>query len=278
MHMSTADAEYVRKLIYAGSGNVVGAEKTYLLEARLAPVAKRNGFDSFDKMIGALRLRTVSRLQQEIVEAMTINESYFFRDDYPFKTLRDFVLPELVRKRAAARRLVIWSAAAATGQEAYSIAMVVREHFPQLLAWDLTILGTDLATDVLDRARRGRYSQLEVTRGLPPEMLRRYFARVGDEYEIDSKVRAMVQFKPLNLLGPWAGIPRADVVFLRNVMIYFDQKTKRTILGQVRATLQPDGYLFMGGAESPMGVDPTFELSSMDWAGCYNVRQSFARP
>src|SRR3954468_8256204 len=175
---------------------------------------------------------------------MTTNETSFFRDGSPFEALREDVIPDLVQKRAATRTLRIWSAAASTGQEAYTIAMTLREHFDELLSWDVSILGSDISTDVLEKAREGRYAQIEVNRGLPEPLLLKYFDRAETAWSVKQELRQGIEFRPLNLMNAWPNLPCMDVVFLRNVLIYFDADTKRDVLTRVRNAMAPDGYLF----------------------------------
>jgi chemotaxis protein methyltransferase CheR len=206
-----------------------------------------------------------------VVEAMTTNETTFFRDVYPFDALRDQLIPELMQRRAAQRQLVIWSGACSTGQEPYTIAMLLREHFPALTAWQVRILATDLSSEVLDRAKTGRYSQAEVNRGLPATFLVKYFRKHGVEWQIVDEIRRMVEFSELNLNEAWSRVPPCDLVFMRNVLIYFDVETKRTILGKLRRVIRPDGYHFLGGAETTMNLDDMYQRIAFGKTGYYRL-------
>jgi chemotaxis protein methyltransferase CheR len=271
MPLSPADFEYLSALVREGSAIVLEEQKAYLFEARLAPLARREGFDSLEALVRHLRGARADGLHRKVVESMTTNETSFFRDVHPFEALRQAVLPELLRRRAAERRLRVWCAACATGQEPYSVALLLREHFPELAGWDVRVLATDLSEEVLGRARLGRYSQAEVNRGLPARLLVKYFAKEGLEWQLREEVRRQVEFRQLNLAGPWTGVPQ-DVVLLRNVLIYFDVADKRQVLARVRRVLRPDGALFLGGAETTLNLDGDFERAPFARACWYRVR------
>lgn len=258
MAASAQSFQFVREFVYRHAAIVLDDGQGYLVDARLGALAQREGFSSVDDLVGRLRVGEAGELRTKVVEAMTTNETSFFRDVGPFETLRRSVLPELARARAGSRSLRVWSAAASTGQEPYSIALLLREHFPQLEGWDVRILGTDINGAVIDRAREGSYRQLEVNRGLPAPLLVKYFERQGLDWRLAPAVRELVRFERLNLLDPWTRVGPCDVVFLRNVLIYFDLVTRRQILRRVREVLRPDGYLFLGCAETPLGVDEAF--------------------
>jgi chemotaxis protein methyltransferase CheR len=256
--MTAHDFEYVCRLVRDRSAVVLEAGKEYLVEARLGPLAGEFGHGSVTELVGRLRAGGDGGLTTRVVEAMVTNETLFFRDGQPFETLRKTVLPGLIARRAAERRLDVWCAASSTGQEPYSLALLLREHFPELSGWRVNVLATDLSSEVLGRARAGRYTQLEVNRGLPAALLVKYFRQHGREWELAEDVRRMVEFRELNLAGPWPGLPRMDLVFLRNVMIYFDVETKKAILGRVLRVLRPDGYLLLGTAETTHGLSDSF--------------------
>jgi chemotaxis protein methyltransferase CheR len=271
--LDSMDFAFVSSLVLKRSAIVLEPEKNYLVESRLLPLARREGFASIGELVARMRANPLNGLHQKVVEAMTTNETSFFRDLNPFETLRKEVLPEMFQRRAAERRLQIWCGASSTGQEPYTIAMVLREHFAGNLNWKTTIVATDLSTDVLARARQGRYSQLEVNRGLPAPMLVKYFQRQGTEWELKEEVRRLVEFRQLNLIDPTWDIAGADIVFLRNVLIYFDVFTKKAILQKIRKVLRPDGYLFLGGAETTMNLDDAFERTAFERSGCYRIRR-----
>jgi chemotaxis protein methyltransferase CheR len=245
--------------------------KEYLLEARLAPVARRHGLTTVADIAGRLRTAGHNGLVTEVVEAMVTTETSFFRDIHPFEALRKAVIPDLVRARQTTRRLNIWCAASASGQEPYTVALLVKEYFPELKDWTVTILATDISRDMLRRSKEGRYSQLEVNRGLPINLLLKYFRQEGAFWQLRDDVRGMVDFQPLNLAAPWPPMPAMDLVLLRNVMIYFDVETKKSILRRVARVLKPDGYLVLGGAETTFGLDESYRRIDNLKAGFYQL-------
>jgi chemotaxis protein methyltransferase CheR len=247
---------YLRALIYRRSAIVLQVDKSYLIDSRLAPLAREAGLASVDELVGKIRREPAEApLVRRVIEAMTTNETLFFRDIHPFEALRQRILPALIQERAARRSLRIWCAAASTGQEPYSIAMTIREHFPELTSWDVKIIATDINAAVLARARAGTYRQLEVNRGLPVTMLVKYFERQGADWAIKATVKDLVTFTELNLLDAWTCVGPQDVIFVRNVLIYFDLETKRRILGRIRGLLPRDGFLVLGGAETAHNID-----------------------
>lgn len=270
--LTAAEFGYVQKLVRDHAAIVLNDDQGYLVETRLAPLAEREGFGSVGRLVSGLRDGTAARLTGRVVDAMTTNETLFFRDGQPFDALRRVVLPDLLRKRQAARRLAVWSAACSTGQEPYSLAMLLREMYPAFAGWEVTIRATDLSAGALEKARRGWYTPLEVGRGLPPEYLPRHFDRDGAGWRVKAEVRAAVRFEPLNLTAADCSFPRADLVLLRNVLIYFDVATKRRVLGRVRAGLPADGYLLLGGAESTLQLDDGFEPAECGAARFFRPR------
>ncbi len=271
MPIDSADFDFIRDLVQKRSAIVLENEKSYLVESRLQPLARREGFPSIADLVSRLRTPTVNGLHQKVVEAMTTNETSFFRDVHPFEALRKVVLPDLFRRRAGERKLNIWCGACSTGQEPFTIAMILREHFAGFADWPIHILATDLSSDVLARGRQGSYSQLEVNRGLPAPLLLKYFQRQGTDWQLKEEIRRLVEFRQLNLLEIGLGRLSLDVVFLRNVLIYFDVPTKKTILHKIRQILRPDGYLFLGGAETTFNLDDSFERLAFDRSGCYQL-------
>ncbi len=255
---SVESMSYLQALVYRRSGIVLEDGKDYLVDSRLSPLARDEGVSSVDELVAKLRREHGPELAQRVVEAMTTNETLFFRDAHPFEALKNHFVPELLKARAAERSLRIWSAAAATGQEPYSIAITLLESFPELSSWNVRILATDLNEAVLERARLGRYRELEVNRGLPQHYLGKYFTRSGGEWELAPAVRDMVTFKPLNLVEPWTELGACDIVFMRNVLIYFDSETKCAILRRLRHVLRPDGFLVLGGAETTTNLDDAY--------------------
>jgi chemotaxis protein methyltransferase CheR len=252
------DYEYLRKLLRERSGLVLAPEKQYLIESRLMPVARRAGCASIAELVRRLRERDSEPLKAKITETMTINESFFFRDKIPFDRFRDTVLPTLLAARANTKRFRIWCAAASSGQEPYSLAMILKSMQEKFSGWRIEILATDISNDVLEKARAGIYSQFEVQRGLPIQMLMQYFEQVGEQWRVSEAIRKMVQFRQLNLLADFASLGNFDVVFCRNVLIYFDQATKVNVLERVYRQLAPDGFLLMGAAETVVGLTDIF--------------------
>ncbi|MGE3777393.1 MAG: protein-glutamate O-methyltransferase CheR, partial [Pirellulaceae bacterium] len=220
-HLQADTIGYVCNLVRDRSAIVIEPEKSYLIESRLSPVARRHGFASTAELIRAIRDRRQADLQRQVVEAMTTNETSFFRDLHPFESLRTSILPDLTQRRRTQQRLAIWSAACSTGQEIYSIAMLLREHFPHLANWNITLRGTDISEEVLTKAREGKYTQIEVNRGLSAHLLTKYFVREGAHWRLSPAIRGMAEFSQLNLNEAWSGLPQFDDILLRNVLIYF---------------------------------------------------------
>lgn len=250
--MTPADAVWLRDLVRRRSAIVLDESKQYLLDTRLAPIVRSEGFASVGELVARARGGD-RRIVDLVVDAMTTNETSWFRDNGPFDALRSSVLPALVRERAAERRIRFWSAACSSGQEAYSIAMICRDVVPP--GWTVEIVGTDLSPAMVERARAGRFSQLEVNRGLPAPQLVRWFVRDGSHWQVSPELKAMTRFREGNLAQPFTDLGRFDVVMLRNVLIYFDGATKVDILRRTRGVVRPDGFLFLGAAETALGMD-----------------------
>ncbi len=257
--MRSEDFELFQALLRQRSGLVLSSDKAYLIESRLMPVARRWHFKGLGELVAQLRAKRDERLVKDIVEAMTTNESSFFRDVKPFDQFRSFVLPHLLETRASSRRIRIWSAACSTGQEAYSLGMILKEEKARLAGWTIDILGTDISTEVLDKARAGSYTQFEVQRGLPITLLVKYFHQNGDRWELSPEIRRMVTYKEFNLLRDPTPLGQFDVVFCRNVLIYFDQPTKAFVLEGIAKLLPRDGLLYLGGAETVLGITDKFK-------------------
>jgi chemotaxis protein methyltransferase CheR len=272
MPLSSADSLFLRTMVRNRSGIVLGEDKGYLLESRLLPLAKVVGLAGLEELTARLRSEPSGQLARQVVEAMTTNETFFFRDIHPFECLKKKVLPDMIAKRAAERRLDIWCAAASTGQEPYTIAMILREHFQQIANWPTRFIATDLASEVLKRAREGRYSQLEVNRGLPAPLLIKHFTKDGLDWKVKDDLKRMVEFKEQNLLESFSISGQLDIIFIRNVLIYFDVETKKSILAKCRKLLRPDGFLFLGGAETTLNIDDAFERVEYDKGGCYRLK------
>ena len=258
--MTVTDFEFICQILRERSGLVLTNDKAYLLESRLLPVARKWKLATFDDLVRVIRTKMDEAVVRDVVEAMTTNESFFFRDTKPFDQFKALVLPALLKSRAASRTIRIWSAACSSGQEPYSLAMILSESAAQLNGWKIEIVGTDLSTEILNRAKEGMYSQFEVQRGLPITMLVKYFAQIGDRWQINAKIRGMVQYKEFNLLQDPMPLGRFDVVFCRNVLIYFDQPTKTRVLNSVSKLMPEDGFLFLGGAETVLGITDKFQM------------------
>jgi chemotaxis protein methyltransferase CheR len=255
--LTAVDFDFICTLAYTQAAIVLERGKEYLVETRLTPLAAREGYDSLGALIAALRKdRTAGVLHAKAVDALTTNETYFFRDFHPFESLRRTILPALIERRAENRQLAVWCAACSTGQEPYTIAMLIREHFPQLASWQIEIIATDLSPTVLKQAEAGRYNQIEINRGLPAAYLIKYFTQQDTAWIIKPEIRQMVKFRPLNLIQPWPILPPCDLIFIRNVMIYFDVETKRGILKKLRPCLRAGGSLFLGSSETTLNLDP----------------------
>jgi chemotaxis protein methyltransferase CheR len=258
--MNVNDFEFIAQLLYQRSGLVITQEKAYLLESRLNPVARKWDLESFDALIAAVRSKKDERLLVDVTEAMTTNESFFFRDNRPFDQFKDIVLPHLLEARAARKQIRIWSAACSSGQEPYTLAMLLKEEAAKLAGWKIEIIATDLSTEILEKAKKGLYSQFEVQRGLPITLLMKHFTQEGEKWQISEEIRRMVTYRPFNLLESPAQLGTFDVVFCRNVLIYFDQATKGQVLSRISQIMPADGYLYLGGAETVLGISDAFEV------------------
>ncbi len=272
MALEHEDFHYFRTLLQRRAAIVLEDEKAYLVESRLSVLSDREGFSSLTALATHMRSGGGDDLQRKVVEAMTTNETSFFRDEQPFAGLRSTVFPELIRRRNADRSLNVWCAACSTGQEPYSIAILLREHFPLLEKWNIRIIASDLSTEVLTRARLGCYCAAEINRGLSARLLDKYFRRKGEEWQVRDDLRAMVEFRPLNLIDPWPALPALDLVLLRNVLIYFDVPTKRAILERVRKVLRPDGYLLLGGSETTLNLHNGYDRAAIGPSIAYQPR------
>jgi chemotaxis protein methyltransferase CheR len=273
MPLSSASFEYVRTLLRQRSGLHLDDDNAYLVEARLLAVARRHGFPAVEELLLRLRSQANEQVLDELVEAMTINETFFFRDSHPFEALRQSVLPELIQRRSALRRLNVWSAACSSGQEAYSVAILLRHDFPALSSWTIRLLASDLSTGMLAKARRGCYSDLEIARGLPPDLRHTYFHKRDDGWQIRDDIRSIVEFRPINLGSTWPHLPPFDLVLMRNVLIYFDLPTRQQILDRLRQVMQPDGYLMLGGAETTHNLNDSFLPVSFGQASFFQLRR-----
>jgi len=255
--VTPSDYEFLRNLLKERSGLDLSSDKQYLVESRLIPLARRAGMPGIAELVAKIK-GGADALTSEVVEAMTTNETFFFRDRIPFDHLRETILPALLQARASRRSLRIWCAASSTGQEPYSVAMCVKE-FAALAGWRVEIVATDLSQEVLEKSRAGIYSQFEVQRGLPIQLLVKYFIQTGELWQLNADIRAMVQHRQLNLLQDFSQLGTFDVIFCRNVLIYFDQDTKVGVFDRLSRMLEPDGVLLLGAAESVVGISDAFK-------------------
>lgn len=256
--MQPSEYEFIGQLLKKRSGLVLAPGKEYLLESRLTPIVRERGLASLEALIAELRKLGSEPLQADVTEAMTTNESFFFRDNTPFELFREVMVPGLTEARRIQRKMRIWCAACSTGQEPYSLAMCLKEMSDKVLNWSIDIIGTDLSGEVLEKAKAGMYSQFEVQRGMPVTLLVKYFQQHGEMWQVDAALRAMVQYRSLNLLEEFAHLGTFDIVYCRNVLIYFDTETKGDVLRRIAARLAPDGYLVLGAAETVIGITDMF--------------------
>lgn len=253
------------------SGLVLDSSKTYLIEARLEPLASEAGLGSIDALCHQLRLNPTGPLRQKVVDAMATNETSFFRDMLPFEIVRKAVLPDLLKTNQKTKKVRIWSAACATGQEPYSLAMLLGSIGSALAGWDVEILATDLVERVLEKARGGTYSHYEIQRGLPAQYMTRFFDQIGSEWRVKPELKKWIQFRRLNLLSDFTSLGLFDIIFCRNILIYFDPASKKKVLERMAASLAPNGVLFLGGGETPLGITDQFSRIEMD-RGVYYKR------
>jgi chemotaxis protein methyltransferase CheR len=272
MTLSAADFAFVSALVRREAAIVLAPGKEYLVEARLIPVARQVGAAGVAEFLAALQRRPNPTDQRRIVDALTTNETSWFRDREPFAALTDVVLPELIKARASTRKVRLWSAASSSGQEAFSLAMTLQENLPP--GWSYEIMGTDISTEMIKRAEAAEYSQVEVNRGLPASQLVQYFERAGAHWRITASLRRNVSFRLLNLTAPLPAMAPFDVIFLRNVLIYFDVATKKSVLRNVARLVRPDGWLFLGAAETTIGIDDNYERVAAGRTSAYRIRNA----
>ena len=267
------DYAFLRELVLSRSSNIIDASRNTVFDTRLTPVARMAGVSNVKALVDILRTSRPVHLHSAVVDAMTINETSFFRDVRPFDLLRTSVIPQLIESRRHQRKIRIWSAASSTGQEAYSIAMLLREWFTEVATWDIQILGTDISRQAVEYAQSARYRRLEVNRGLPATMLLRYMVRNGEEWEIVDSVRSLCSFRCLNLCGPLPALPRFDLVLLRNVLLYFSPEDRATVFTAVHRQIADDGYLLLGNAEQ---ADESSDRFTVEFST--NEKSYFYRP
>jgi chemotaxis protein methyltransferase CheR len=270
MGCSDSDYAYLRELVLAQSANLIDPSRNALFDTRLTPIARLAGASNLGDFISILKAGRPAHLHRAVAEAMTVNETSFFRDMQTFEMLRGVILPSLMQEKRTERRLRIWSAASSTGQEAYSLAMLIVENFPELAQWDVKIVGTDISRQVVDYAQKARYRRLEVNRGLPARLLVKYLVRDGEEWEVCEQVRQMCSFQYANLCAPMLQLPEFDLVLLRNVLLYFSQHDRRILFTDVHRKMTPTGYLLLGNAEQAEDSTNLFEVEFA--ANCYFYR------
>jgi chemotaxis protein methyltransferase CheR len=269
--MTPAEFEFVAQMLKRRSGLVINSDKLYLLESRLGPVARKHSLAGLPAIAAKLKAGDEA-LARDVTEAMTTNESFFFRDKTPFDHFEKLMLPALLKARAGSKRLRIWCAAASTGQEPFSLGMILREKQALVKDWRIDIIGTDLSSEVLTRAKSGLYSQFEVQRGLPVQLMVKYFTKERDQWRLKDDVRSMVEYRQMNLLDSFVGLGSFDIIYCRNVLIYFDEATKRAILERMAQLLPDDGYLLLGAAETVVGITNAF--SPLEGAQGVSVKAS----
>lgn len=274
--VSPEDYAWVSEFLRNECAISLEAGKEYLVSSRMTPLIRQYSFADIGELISAIRKSPSSPLADELVDAMTTNETSFFRDMHPFESLREDILPKLIATRQSTKQLRIWSGACSSGQEPLSLAMLIREDFPELASWDIKIIGTDISRSILSKAEKGEYNQLEVNRGLPARLLVKYFDRSGARFRVKDELLDMIQYRHLNLAKEWDNLPVFDVIFLRNVLIYFEDDTKKTILDQATRHIADDGWLALGGAESTRRVQNNFVHTLFSRSVWYQTRRGDA--
>ena len=276
MAITRVEFNYIRDLVRERSALELEPGKEYLVESRLGLLASKEGFPSLRRMVESLRSSPSSDLHRKVVEAMATTETSFFREIRTFEMFKKTILPELLALRASDRSLNLWCAASSAGQEPYSFAMLLREHLPSLGSWSIKFIASDISQEMLARARAGRFNQVEINRGLPANLLVKYFEKHGAAWVISQNIRCMVEFREINLIHSWPLLPIMDVIFMRNILIYVDLGTKRSILRKARHLLKPDGYLLLGGSETTTNLDDSFEPVSVDGATYFRLKKKEA--
>lgn len=269
--MNKDNFDYITKFLKDETAIILEPGKEYLVETRLTPLVQEFRLESLDDLIKHLHFKPTPELKVKIIDAMTINETLFFRDNHPFEALKSSILPEIAGRKKD-KKLNIWCAASSSGQEPYSIAMILKEHSNTFKDWTINFTASDLSEKILQRAKTGIYNQLEVNRGLPMPYLMKYFEKTGVNWQIKEEIRHMVKFKKINLKEPW-NFEEMDLVFMRNVLIYFNHDTKKEIFKRLEKTLHPEGYFFLGGSETTIGVSNEFEKVGTDRIPCYRLKK-----
>jgi len=273
MSLSPSDFDYIARLVMDQAAIVLEPGKEYLVESRMRSLLQEVGLPSIRDLVQRMMRERDGTLRAKVVDAMTTNETSFFRDLHPFEALKKVVIPDIMEKRKATRQLNIWCGASSSGQEPYSVAMMLCQNFPELANWKVTYIASDISEKMLARCREGVFSQLEVNRGLPAPLLVKYFESFEGRWRIKEPLRKSIDFKRINLAGAWPYMPRMDIVMMRNVLIYFDTEVKKAILGKIRDLLRPDGYLFLGAAETTLNLDDAFQRMDLKQSGCYRIRE-----
>jgi chemotaxis protein methyltransferase CheR len=271
LSISANDFEIVQKFLFANSGISLVAGKEYLVEGRLQSLVHSEKFDDLHALIVALNGDAESHLGKKVVEALTTNETSFFRDKHPFETLKTAIIPELLKKPQVGKQIQIWSAASSSGQEPYSLAMLLEDSFSWATDWQIKITASDISEEMLEKCRAGLYTQFEILRGLPPQYVPQFFQRAESKWQVKSNIRERIDFRYLNLCGDWGNLPKMDIVFIRNVLIYFDNDTKKTILEKMLRVIKPGGHLFLGSGETPVGLEDRFQPADFSTSACFKL-------
>ncbi|MFK7737131.1 MAG: protein-glutamate O-methyltransferase CheR [Pirellulaceae bacterium] len=269
MSITEQDLDFLSKIIVQRSGNIITPRQSHLVEKQLSVLAAEKGMDNLETLIGKLRNPKDILLQNEVAEALTINETQFFRDRHPFDALQRTIIPNLIREKSDTKKIRIWSAASSSGQEPYSIAMTLREHFPELGSWDVHIDTTDLSKEMVAKTKAGEFSDIEVARGLPEALRNKYFQRVNNKWKVKNEISELIHATQLNLAAYWPFLGQFDVVFIRNVLVYFERSTKADIMTKIHRHMNKGGYLFLGGSEMLFGMDLPYERQEINGSVCY---------
>lgn len=270
--MEHEDFQYIQQFIHQQVGISIDSDKQYLVVARLTPLLKEFELETFGQLSEQLRLTSRPEIHSRVIDALTINETFFFRDIHPFEALKKIILPQIIEKRRETKTLNIWCGAASSGQEPYSIAMLLMDLIPDLDHWKIQFIASDISVSMLKRAEEGMYNQFEINRGLPLPYLAKYFKKSGDHWQIKDEVRKLVQFKRINLVDPWF-LPSMDIIFLRNVLIYFEEDIKKLILQKMEKTLDDEGFFFLGSSETLLGLLHQFERVDISKVNCFKLNK-----
>ncbi len=271
--MNNTDFEFIRQFIKTEAAIVMEPGKEYLVESRLMPIAVEEGLVTLEALVKEMKFKPTESLKLKVIDALTINETLFFRDIHPFEVLKNEILPAVLVKKQKEKRLNIWCAASSSGQEPYTIAMILKDQWSSLEGWTINFIASDISDKMIGRAKEGIYNQIEVNRGLPMPYLLKYFQKVGANWQIHKEIRDMVKFQKINLMNSWT-LPTMDFVFMRNVLIYFNVETKKDVFERVEKTLDPEGYFFLGGSETTLGISNRFERIGINRVPCYQLKKA----